>query len=314
MQWTPLNHYLLLLLFNVLNVVAFGVITAVAVVNVVDRAAPTNLLVYYGYTGLLSLVLFLSELRAPRLLQAQARFLFTYTGRGIILTYFGCILYNDNHTFNVFACIYAVSLGVVYLVVAWVPFVSAQHGLLHNWSRWLNEGAPPRRASAPVDVTSRPSGAAHGWPLEKPSYRISEQATPYYPEPPVQPAAAPPPPAPVAGKADAGQSAEHAPVLHESNSSFIYGLTAEARPLKGTGDEYLDSIINSPRFAQDVTDGDDGRIAVRDFCSPPLPAPRRVPRSHAVSISSPVPYHVFPPASRDPPTSNIAQVKRALDE
>ncbi|KAJ1727077.1 hypothetical protein LPJ61_004777, partial [Coemansia biformis] len=131
MRWASPNRYLLLLLFNVLNVAAFGAIVAVAVINVVDRAAPTNLLIYYGYTGLLSLVLLLSELRVPRLLHSQARFLFTYTGRGIVLTYFGCITYSDR-TFNVFACIYAVSLGVVYFVVAWVPFVSTQHGLAYN--------------------------------------------------------------------------------------------------------------------------------------------------------------------------------------
>ncbi|KAJ2556230.1 hypothetical protein EV175_002099, partial [Coemansia sp. RSA 1933] len=134
-----LNRYLLLLVFNVLNVVAFGAIVSVAVINIVDHEAPTNLIIYYGYTGLLSLALLFSEIRVPRLLNAQARFLFTYTGRGILLTYFGCIVYTSS-LYNVIACIFTVSLGVVYFVLAWVSFVPLHNGLLYNISRWRIEG------------------------------------------------------------------------------------------------------------------------------------------------------------------------------
>ncbi|KAJ2480005.1 hypothetical protein IWW47_005984, partial [Coemansia sp. RSA 2052] len=135
-----LNWYLLLLAFNVLNAVAFGAIVSVAAVNIADHSSPTNLIIYYAYTGLLSLALLLAEFRAPRLLSSQARFLFTYTGRGLLFTYFGCIVYT-NTLYNVIACIYTVSLGVVYLVVAWVPVVPLQNGILYNWSRWCREGS-----------------------------------------------------------------------------------------------------------------------------------------------------------------------------
>ncbi|KAJ2346248.1 hypothetical protein GGH91_002266, partial [Coemansia sp. RSA 2671] len=135
-----LNRYLLLLAFNMLNVIAFGAIVSVAAVNIADHTSPTNLIIYYAYTGLLSLALFVAEFRAPRLLSSQARFLFTYTGRGLLFTYFGCIVYT-NTLYNVVACIYTVSLGVVYLVVAWVPVVPLQSGVLYNWSRWKCEGS-----------------------------------------------------------------------------------------------------------------------------------------------------------------------------
>ncbi|KAI9506655.1 hypothetical protein BX070DRAFT_218281 [Coemansia spiralis] len=157
-----LNRYLLLLVFNLLNIVAFGAIISVAVINIINHNAPTNLIIYYGYTGLLSLALLLSEFRVPRFLNAQARFLFTYTGRGIILTYFGCIVYTSA-LYNVIACIFTVSLGVVYFVIAWAPVVPLQQGLLYNFSRWCSEGTVlVYNSSATIPDHEADAGAADG--------------------------------------------------------------------------------------------------------------------------------------------------------
>ncbi|KAJ2158241.1 hypothetical protein GGF46_003918 [Coemansia sp. RSA 552] len=330
MRWSWLNRYLLLLLFNVLNVVAFGAIVAVAVANIIKSGAPTNLLIYYGYTGLLSLALLVSELRAPRLLNAQARFLFTYTGRGVVLTYFGCIVYTT-HLLNVVACIYTVSLGVVYFVVAWVPFVSMQNGLLYNWRRW-SRGASEESSETASEVD-----------LPKTVHldQVPGDAVPLYSTP-------------AANGLNPAYAARHASVQsivwpepqvtgyggekaagHQSNSSFVYGLTVEARRPESTGDALLDSIVNSSRFAREVMDvPDDGaNIAVRP--SPPpssssqgfglaaseiddvhasrQPAPHCRPRSFAaLPISSPIPYHVFAPGSREALEENMAHVNQAL--
>ncbi|KAJ2798895.1 hypothetical protein H4R20_004648 [Coemansia guatemalensis] len=284
-----LNQYLLLLVFNLLNVVAFGAIISVAVINIVDHTAPTNLIIYYGYTGLLSLALLLSELRVPLLLNSQARFLFTYTGRGIVLTYFGCIVYTDK-LFNVIACVFTVSLGVIYFVVAWVPFISMQHGLLYNWARWTSEG------SSQLKVNGNDSIAGHSPSLEKPLHTITmdagnigraqdpacypggppEQAvsvhrlnqgyarhtsvqTITWPESPTEKAAE----STALGAGEATTNADTG-TRRQTNDSFVYGLTAETKEPETTGDAYLDSIINSSRFAREVMDNtDDNCIAVR---------------------------------------------------
>ncbi|KAJ1770192.1 hypothetical protein IW140_004871 [Coemansia sp. RSA 1813] len=359
-----LNRYLLLLVFNVMNVVAFGAIVSVAVINIIDHDAPTNLIIYYGYTGLLSLGLLFSEVRVPRLLNAQARFLFTYTGRGILLTYFGCIVYT-NSLYNVIACIFTVSLGVVYFVVAWVPFVPLHNGLLYNFSRWSCEGTeqfynsaetipyssqqeqqqeqqqyeengglgyaqtekaqqtlpivPPfttntavasasAGASYHIQQDAKSDGSVHASSHRQVPYngaihhhRVSSQATAalepsshyskhisahsiVWPEPPL-------PDAESRGlnwqqhsstymqRSDASADPlAHSPKSNNpltagtcrlSNESFIYGITNEPKVPDSTGDDYLDSIINSSCFAREVLDPNDNEsIVVRDSNSP----------------------------------------------
>ncbi|KAJ2079614.1 hypothetical protein H4R24_003655 [Coemansia sp. RSA 988] len=294
-----LNQYLLLLVFNLLNVVAFGAIISVAVINIVDHSAPTNLIIYYGYTGLLSLALLLSELRVPLLLNSQARFLFTYTGRGIVLTYFGCIVYTDK-LFNVIACVFTVSLGVIYFVVAWVPFISMQHGLLYNWARWTSEGTSHLTVNAAGRGQAHLSNANGGitgrsQSLEKPLHIIgmdegniggvqgpecyssplergtaihklnqgyahhTSAQTITWPESPTEKSAESTAlgAGGMAGVVDAG-------TRRQTNDSFVYGLTAETKEPETTGDAYLDSIINSSRFAREVMDNtEDNYIAVR---------------------------------------------------
>ncbi|PIA15943.1 hypothetical protein COEREDRAFT_81645 [Coemansia reversa NRRL 1564] len=292
-----LNQYLLLLLFNLLNVLAFGAIVSVAVINIVDHAAPTNLIIYYAYTGLLSLALLLSELRVPLLLNSQARFLFTYTGRGIVLTYFGCIVYTDK-LFNVIACIFTVSLGVIYFVVAWMPFISMQHGLLYNWARWTTEGSTRLTANANergqmhISNTDGSSlGRSHS--LEKPLHTIGidaghvgETKAPecytgsperaisvhrlnpgYARHTSVQSTTWPESPNEESTESTAlgtdGATVD-ANTRRQTNDSFVYGLTTETREPDTTGDPYLDSIINSSRFAHEIMDNtDDNYIAVR---------------------------------------------------
>ncbi|KAJ2884750.1 hypothetical protein IWW38_005392, partial [Coemansia aciculifera] len=268
-----LNRYLLLLVLNVLNAVAFGAIVSVAVVNIVDHSSPTNLIIYYAYTGLLSLTLFLAEFRAPRLLSSQARFLFTYTGRGLLLTYFGCIVYT-NTLYNVIACIYTVSLGVVYLVVAWVPFVPLQKGILYNWSRWCREGSEQfyddedevdsqdqRRMDGKTRRQQNAGAALHHFgspPGQAPesdnvrAMRLSSQATAHelnprypaytsaqsmvWPESPTELAISA---NPQANNNDMGHPAIAATERHK-NESFVYGVSVETKQPDTTGDEYLD--------------------------------------------------------------------------
>ncbi|KAJ2366339.1 hypothetical protein H4S02_008586 [Coemansia sp. RSA 2611] len=334
-----LNRYLLLLAFNVFNIVAFGGIVSVSIINIVDHQAPTNLIIYYAYTGLLSLALLLSEVRAPRLLNAQARFLFTYTGRGVVLTYFGCIVYT-NKLFNIIACIYVVSLGVVYLVVAWTPFVPMQHGLLYNWSRWTHEGAEQFREDREGEPDDEEQAEERNASLLK-SARTDDPAYSAH-----VPALHP-------GYARHHTSVQSIawPAPDTANASFVYGLTVAAKRTESTGDAYLDSIVNSSRFAREVMDtNNDEMISVRSphglaaeidyshdppagdvarrsatalaavtpmYASPPVLRPYTAAAHYhgnasQLPISSPIPYHVFAPNSRESLAENMAQVSRAL--
>ncbi|KAJ1827106.1 hypothetical protein LPJ56_001841 [Coemansia sp. RSA 2599] len=396
-----INRYLLLLAFNALNILAFGAIVGVAILNIVDRKAPANLLIYYGYTGVLSLSLMLSELRIPRLLNSQARFLFTYTGRGIVLTYFGCIVY-ANKLFNIIACAYAVSLGVLYLVVAWLPFVPLQHGILYNWSRWCREGSSQFYAGMPGDrdaggqrskglmaeqstlglafssqarIRDRPadvlnsrlvSSAATAGGLDSAYAPCGASQSMQWPESLPEMASVPtetetaiaaktPGPAtplPVDQRYSSGAGPAGSPrgapqdspssgrTKNSTNESFVYGLTMGTKRPQTTGDEYLDSIVNSSRFAQEMVDNNDEGIVVRDLESPARPyssglgsemgdLPRSysaaavaAPRPYAVApasplphvhISSPMPYLVFAPESRESLNENMMHISQALD-
>ncbi|KAJ1851739.1 hypothetical protein LPJ57_007775, partial [Coemansia sp. RSA 486] len=319
-----INRYLLLLAFNALNILAFGVIVSVAIVNIVDHKAPTNLIIYYAYTGLLSLSLMLSELRIPRLLNSQARFLFTYTGRGIVLTYFGCIVYT-NKLYNVIACAYTVSLGVFYLVVAWLPFVPLQHGILYNWSRWCREGSsqfyagmhgdreadssPSKGLMAehstiglavadgagdrdrPADVlnsrlassaTANELGQSYGkcessqsmqWPESLPEMASTATAAVQLPSGQRFSTGA--------GSLGSAHNTQQGSLgngggdtntnTNNINESFVYGLTMGTKRPQTTGDEYLDSIVNSSRFAREMVENNDESIVVRDIESPSRP-------------------------------------------
>ncbi|KAJ2029046.1 hypothetical protein IWW57_001885 [Coemansia sp. S610] len=358
-----LNRYLLLLAFNMLNVIAFGAIVSVAAVNIADHTSPTNLIIYYAYTGLLSLALFVAEFRAPRLLSSQARFLFTYTGRGLLFTYFGCIVYT-NTLYNVVACIYTVSLGVVYLVVAWVPVVPLQSGVLYNWSRWKCEGseqfygaegvAEEHGGDTRVGGKSRrrhePNATVHRYssppgPVAESvsalGVRLSSQATahelnPNYPAyVSAQSMVWPESPPDLAISVDAlTNNAVAQPLAAErDNESFIYGVSVETKQSNTTGDAYLDSIVNSSRFARDVMDGENENqlIVVRNAQSSVVAVSSLglagevagiVARPYSQSglgsplarISSPMPYHVFAPESRESLTENIGHIDRALNE
>ncbi|KAJ2695927.1 hypothetical protein H4218_004927 [Coemansia sp. IMI 209128] len=358
-----LNRYLLLLAFNVLNVIAFGAIVSVAAVNIADHTSPTNLIIYYAYTGLLSLALFVAEFRAPRLLSSQARFLFTYTGRGLLFTYFGCIVYT-NTLYNVVACIYTVSLGVVYLVVAWVPVVPLQSGVLYNWSRWKCEGseqfygaegvAEEHGGDTRVGGKSRrrhePNATVHRYssppgPVAESvsalGVRLSSQATahelnPNYPAyVSAQSMVWPESPPDLAISVDAlTNNAVAQPLTAErDNESFVYGVSVETKQSNTTGDAYLDSIVNSSRFARDVMDGENENqlIVVRNAQSSVVavsslglagevagivarPYSQSGPGSPLARISSPMPYHVFAPESRESLTENIGHIDRALNE
>ncbi|KAJ2871233.1 hypothetical protein H4R27_005726 [Coemansia aciculifera] len=366
-----LNRYLLLLAFNLLNAIAFGAIISVAAVNIADHSSPTNLIIYYAYTGLLSLALLVAEFRAPRLLNSQARFLFTYTGRGLLFTYFGCIVYT-NTLYNVVACIYTVSLGVVYLVVAWVPVVPLQNGVLYNWSRWHCEGSEQfyggeegssednggdtrqiggksrRRYETAVAThrySSPPGPVAES--VNALGVRLSSQATarelnPNYPAyVSAQSMVWPESPSELAISVDAlaNNAVAQPPVAERQNESFVYGVSVETKQSNTTGDAYLDSIVNSSRFAREVMDSENDNqvIVVRDGQSPAVvrssfglagelagngtrPYSQCGPGSplarpcSAARISSPMPYHVFAPESRESLNENIGHVNRALND
>ncbi|KAJ1720499.1 hypothetical protein LPJ53_004881 [Coemansia erecta] len=337
-----INRYLLLLVFNVLNVAAFGLIVSVAVVNIVDRQSATNLLIYHGYTGLLSLALLLSELRVPRFLSAQARFLFTYTGRGIVLTYFGCIVYRSKK-FNTVACIFVVSLGVLYFVLAWVPFVPLQQGAMYNWNRWCCEGAKQFYGEGKEEEGGR--GADQGGRIEHETEEGSslQPASSHHQhnaaEQSLQEMAWPESLPDMPAKPSPQQSAYSGYRGTTVNESFIYGVTTVTKRPQTTGDEYLDSIVNSSRFARDVMDISDQSIVVRDGSSlarpysglasefnggsrpasslsmsaAPMPLHYVAGSPPRIEISSPVPYLVFAPESRESLNDNIMQVTRALN-
>ncbi|KAJ1994885.1 hypothetical protein GGI04_005858, partial [Coemansia thaxteri] len=46
--------------------------------------------------------------------------------------------------------------------------------------------------------------------------------------------------------------AEGSPAEQRKNESFIYGVTVATKQSNTTGDAYLDSIVNSSRFAREM--------------------------------------------------------------
>ncbi|KAJ2061425.1 hypothetical protein GGI17_003106 [Coemansia sp. S146] len=327
-----LNRYLLLLAFNLLNAIAFGAIISVAAVNIADHSSPTNLIIYYAYTGLLSLALLVAEFRAPRLLNSQA----------------------------------------LYLVVAWVPVVPLQNGVLYNWSRWHCEGSEQfygaeegpdeehggdtrqiggksrRRYETAVAThrySSPPGPVAES--VSALGVRLSSQATahelnPNYPAyVSAQSMVWPESPSELAISVDAlaNNAVAQPPVTERQNESFVYGVSVGTKQSNTTGDAYLDSIVNSSRFAREVMDSENDNqvIVVRDGQSPAVvrssfglagefagngtrPYSQCGPGSplarpcSAARISSPMPYHVFAPESRESLNENIGHIDRALND
>ncbi|KAJ1956778.1 hypothetical protein EC988_001166 [Linderina pennispora] len=341
-----------------LNMLACAAIASVSVMNVIDHTSPTNLIIYQAYTGLLSLALLASEIRAPRFLNSQMRFLFTYGGRGLLYTYFGCIVYT-NHLYNIIACVYTVTLGVAYLVLAWVPIIPLQHGLLYNWSHWCSEGAKQMYESsskrthrtrrgitneqydAPLLGTAMPG-------LNRSSNGSASQTT-YFQERSVS----------FAKDSDESSTLDQAASGNytqqgEKRGSRIYGMSTRARRLSTTGDAYLDEIVNSSRFARDMMDPSDSEYVVagdsRHYKSPSGLASRisdnssprttiSIPPAAAYTaeqpalteqtymsqprdgmgtgnnrISSPLPYHLFAPESRESINNSLSQITRELEK
>ncbi|RKP36508.1 COPI associated protein-domain-containing protein [Dimargaris cristalligena] len=158
------NIYALFLFFNFLNLAVLGLVIAVSCQNVIR--SPTNVIIYNAYTGFLCLLLFFAEFRLPGFVHEYLRFLCTYRGRGLLYTFFGCLVY-ANTVFNIVACVLVVTVGVAYFIISWVPMASPSFGLLENWRAWTHQGTrnlyrnttsqarkPDRQNSKYVDLTS----------------------------------------------------------------------------------------------------------------------------------------------------------------
>ncbi|KAJ2496769.1 hypothetical protein GGH96_005604 [Coemansia sp. RSA 1972] len=181
-----------------------------------------------------------------------------------------------------YAYLEPLTLGVVYIVVAWVAVVPVHDGVLSNWSRWVHEGKiGERRDVQGVDPEHKPHKYVHdvvGAPIH--GHHASVQSIVWPPNVPSEP--------------------------HES---FVYGVSAHPAHAQSTGDAYLDSIVNSSRFAREVMDPMSESIVVRS--SRGLAEDVERPGSR-VTISSPMAYHVFAPKSREELVENIALVNQAL--
>ncbi|KAJ1912097.1 hypothetical protein IWQ60_009823 [Tieghemiomyces parasiticus] len=131
------NIYGLFLFFNLLNLAVYGLVIAVACKNVIHSA--TNVIIYNSYTGSLCLLLLFAEFRLPSFVHEYLKFLCTYRGRGLLYTFFGCLVYAPS-TFNIVACILVVSVGVAFFLLSWVPMAPPSFGLLDNWRAWTYQG------------------------------------------------------------------------------------------------------------------------------------------------------------------------------
>ncbi|ORX65610.1 hypothetical protein DL89DRAFT_296049 [Linderina pennispora] len=195
------------------------------------------------------------NVRAPRFLNSQMRFLFTYGGRGLLL-------------YNIIACVYTVTLGVAYLVLAWVSIIPLQHGLLYNWSALVlararkqmyessskrthrtRRGMTNEQYDAPLLGTAMPG-------LNRSSNGSASQTT-YFQERSVS----------FAKDSDEFSTLDQAASGNytqqkEKRGSRIYGMSTRARRLSTTGDAYLDEIVNSSRFARDMMDPSDSEYVV----------------------------------------------------
>ncbi|ORX68758.1 hypothetical protein DL89DRAFT_293956 [Linderina pennispora] len=281
------------------------------------------------------------NVRAPRFLNSQMRFLFTYGGRGLLYTYFGCIVYT-NSLYNIIACVYTVTLGVAYLVLAWVSIIPLQHGLLYNWSHWCSEGAKQMYESS----SKRTHRTRRGMTNEQYDAPLLGTAMPGLNRV-----------VKWVGQPDNVFPGALGRKLHAAKGeagSRIYGMSTRARRLSTTGDAYLDEIVNSSRFARDMMDPSDSEYVVagdsRHYKSPSGLASRisdnssprttiSIPPAAAYAaeqpalteqtymsqprdgmgtgnnrISSPLPYHLFAPESREFINNSLSQITRELEK
>ncbi|KAJ1967257.1 hypothetical protein IWQ62_001976 [Dispira parvispora] len=132
-----LNIYGLFLCFNLLSLGVLGLIIATACQNITN--SPTNVIIYNAYTGCLCLLLFVAEFHLPRFVHEYLLFLCTYRGRGLLYTFFGCLVYAP-HPFNIAACIIVVATGVFFFIISWVRFPSPSFGIIANWRAWCHQG------------------------------------------------------------------------------------------------------------------------------------------------------------------------------
>ncbi|KAJ1978144.1 hypothetical protein H4R34_003310, partial [Dimargaris verticillata] len=131
------NIYGLFLLLNLLNLIVCGLVIAVASINITD--SPTNVIIYNAYTGCLCLLLAVAEIRIPAFIETNLRFLCTYRGRGLLYTFFGCLVYSSN-LFNIAACVFIVTIGIAYFIISWVPLAPPRFGIVDNWRAWTMQG------------------------------------------------------------------------------------------------------------------------------------------------------------------------------
>ncbi|KAJ1674752.1 hypothetical protein EV182_002635 [Spiromyces aspiralis] len=167
-----LNSYLLLLVVNALNLVASGLIIAICIVNIVDGAPPTNVVIYNAYSACLFLALLAAEFRPPAFVADSTKFLLTYRGRGLLYTFFGCLVYT-NTIFNIAACIFIETLGVTLFVLSWVNLVPPRYGLLYNWGQWTQLANPRLGRDSPANNFSPGSVAGDHKPAIMTDYQTA---------------------------------------------------------------------------------------------------------------------------------------------
>ncbi|KAJ1920075.1 hypothetical protein H4219_001604 [Mycoemilia scoparia] len=135
------GSYLLQLAVNVLNIIACCLLVGVSVINIVKHESPTNVIIYNVYTACLFLALVVAEFKPPVFVAEQMRFLLTYRGRGLLYTFFGCLVYTSV-TFNIVACIFISTLGVALFVLSWVSLASPRHDIRYNWNQFVQHRTP----------------------------------------------------------------------------------------------------------------------------------------------------------------------------
>jgi len=124
------NLYILSLIFNVLNLSVYGLILAASVLKFL--ILEQNVIVITSFSGVASLFLVFSEFYISQMIYDYFRFLVTFRGRGGLLLILGFIVFEKTNLFNVIATYYTVSIGLLYVVISFVPHLLPLNDIKNN--------------------------------------------------------------------------------------------------------------------------------------------------------------------------------------
>ncbi|KAJ2959454.1 hypothetical protein NQZ79_g5093 [Umbelopsis isabellina] len=81
------------------------------------------------------MLLILNEIRTPVFVSENFRFLGLNLGRGLLFLFFGCVIL-DTVSFNIIVGILSWTVGLLYMIISFVPNIPHPNALIINWQTW----------------------------------------------------------------------------------------------------------------------------------------------------------------------------------